>query len=101
MVCINDDTKKLILNKLDEINVSEKEVLKLAEVLDTMQECTTSDTPKGRKKMRPLSKYNLFLSTCMGEKKQRMDTCVPTWRKIKECIQNGDTFEHCKLKEGY
>lgn len=94
MACLNEDTKHLIISNIEQQVDDTDKALVLAEFIESLPRCTTEELPKGRKGKRPLSQYNIFLSTCL--KHDKMDTCVPKWRVIKECIRNGGNFEGCK-----
>ena len=84
MTCLNESTKEELIKVIDDTVSDTKEAEILAEFIDGIQKCTTSDTSKGRKNQRPLSKYNLHMKKCMGEQKKEMKPCVQEWREIKK-----------------
>ena len=99
MTCINPDTKDLIIKKLDDVNINSSDAQEIAEFLEKLQLCEVPGKQKSKKGKRPLSTYNIFLSSCL--KVQKMEKCIPIWRIVKECIKNGGNLESCKEKQGY
>lgn len=99
MTCINLDTKDLIIDKLDKSNISSSDSQEIAEFLEKMPVCSISGKQQSKKGKRPLSTYNIFLSSCL--KVEKMESCIPKWRIVKECIKNGGNLDSCKEKQGY
>lgn len=100
MSCINEETREALLMEIDDLLPESNRKVKLANFINDLPKCTTEEVPKGKKKMRPLSKYNVFLSKCMKIDKS-FDKCIPKWNKIKECITNGGNHEDCSNQVGY
>ena len=99
MACINNETKVEIIKKIENANILSSEAQILAEFIEELPVCTIEDTKKSKKGKRPLSTYNIFLSSCL--KVEKMENCLPVWRIVKECIKNGGNLESCKEKQGY
>ena len=81
MSCINSDTKDLIIEKLDKSNINSSDAQEIAEFLEKLPVCTVSGKQQSKKGKRPLSKYNLHMSSCL--KTGTMIDCVKIWKKIK------------------
>lgn len=84
MTCLNSDAKSTIINYLEVMDLSDDEQKELKKFVNAFDICTTEDVPKGRKSMRPLSKYNIYMSSCLKETDMR--TCVQKYHKIKHAL---------------
>ncbi len=87
MACLNTETKESLLSQIDELLPESSRKVKLADFINSLDACSTEDTQLGKKKKRPLSKYNIYLSKCMkGTEtgiKQPMKFCIEGWRELK------------------
>ncbi len=99
MTCLNTETKSTLVDKIEHSNIPSSEAQILAEFIEELPICEVSGKQKSKKGKRPLSTYNIFLSSCL--KVDKMEKCIPVWRMVKECIKNGGNLESCKEKQGY
>lgn len=97
--CLNDATKHELISEIDKQVSDTNKAQILAEFIEKLPQCSVDNVSKGKKGERKLTNYNILLSACL--KKEKMDSCVPKWRIVKECIKNGGTFDMCKTKVGY
>lgn len=98
MVCLNEDTKEELLKIIPPTSSSN---VKIADFIGKLPECTVEDTKTGKKGKRSLTRYNVFLSSCMKSKGKDMKACIVVWREIKACVDAGSDYDKCKTNAGY
>lgn len=82
MSCINTETREALIMEIDDLLPDSNRKVKLANFVNELPVCATDDIQKGKRKQRPLSKYNVFMSKCLKEKD--MKSCVKEYHIIKK-----------------